>query len=164
MPSSKPNNIDIREAQAGDRPVIMSLLERTDFFRPDELVVAAEVFDDAIAKIVGCDYQSFVAVSNGKPVGWICFGPVPCTIGTFDVYWIAVDPQHQNKGIGSQLMQYAVDAIKMYDGRLAVIETSSTERYASTQRFYEKTGFYKAAQIKDFYTPGDDKIIYIRKI
>jgi len=156
--------ITIRRAQADDRLTILSIIEQTTFFRPDELVVAAEVFDDAVSQGPAGDYQSFVAVSTTRPVGWICYGPTPCTVGTFDIYWIVVAPHQQKKGIGSQLIQFACNAIKENNGRLAVIETSSTERYRPTQQFYEKTGFGKAAQVKDFYTQGDDKIIYIKQV
>ena len=27
-------------------------------------------------------YQSYTAESEGQPVGWICFGQTPCTVGT----------------------------------------------------------------------------------
>jgi hypothetical protein len=34
------------------------------------------------------------------------------------------------------------------------------EKYVSTRRFYERTGFTAEAVLKDFYRPGDDKVIY----
>ena len=42
--------------------------------------------------------------STGKLAGWICWGPTPCTLGTYDLYWMAVDPALQGSGIGTALV------------------------------------------------------------
>ena len=33
-------------------------------------------------------------------VGYACYGPIACTVASYDLYWIAVDPQFQRHGIG----------------------------------------------------------------
>ena len=142
----------------------MTIIKDTGFFRPDEIDIAEEVFDDAIKQGPDSDYQSFVSKHGETVTGWVCFGPTPCTLGTFDIYWIAVAPQYQNKGIGKALIQYAMDSIKARNGRMAVIDTSGNPRYESTRQFYLKTGFAQEACIKDFYAPDDDMIIYIKRI
>jgi len=154
--------ISIRFTSPEDRAGILSILKETNFFRPQELLVAEEVLDDALAKGVEGHYQSFVAEDGRDIVGWVCFGPTPCTLGTFDVYWIVVDPEKQHCGIGSALMQYAADIIEGRNGRMIVAETSGTQRYLSTRRFYEKLNYRRAACVENFYAPGDDKIIYVR--
>ena len=155
--------ITIRRAEVGDKSAVMNLLKATAFFRADELPTAEEVFDDA-ATGADPDYQSFVALDGDKPIGWVCFGDTPCTIGTFDVYWVAVDPEYQNCGIGRALMQFSEDAIKAGGGRMIVVETSGNSHYISTRKFYEKIGFTVEACLKDFYTEGDDKIVYIKRV
>jgi len=155
---------EIRRAGPQDKQSVMTILKRTKFFRPQELDIAEEVFDDAISGRMNCDYQSFVAVVADKTIGWVCFGPTPCTVGTFDIYWLAVAPENQKQGIGTSLVGYAIEAIKALHGRLITIDTSGSQRYLSTQRFYESLGFCKEACIKDFYAADDDKIIYIRRI
>jgi len=155
---------EIRQAGPQDRQPVMSILKRTNFFRPEELDIAQEVFDDSISGKANCDYQSYVATVADKTIGWVCFGPTPCTVGTFDIYWLAVAPENQKQGIGTSLVNYAIEAIKSRHGRLITIDTSGSQRYLSTQRFYETLGFRKEACIKDFYAPDDAKIIYIRRI
>jgi ribosomal protein S18 acetylase RimI-like enzyme len=154
----------IHRAGQEDKEAVMAILKQTKFFRPEELKVAEEVFDDSISGDPKNDYQSFVARQAHKTIGWVCFGPTPCTVGTFDIYWIAVNPEHQNTGVGTSLVQYAVTTIKNSNGRMIVVETSGTEHYLTTRRFYEKLGFCPQLCIKDFYAVGDDKIIYIKKV
>ena len=36
--------------------------------------------------------------------------------------------------------------------------------YAPTRGFYLRCGYYQAALLKDFYAPGDDKVIYAKDV
>jgi ribosomal protein S18 acetylase RimI-like enzyme len=103
-----------------------------------------------------------VAEINGETVGWICYGPTPCTIGTFDIYWIGVSSAWQGHGIGRALTAYAEQLIRDRGGRLFVVETSGRESYAPTRRFYEALGYEQAASIPDFYGPGDPRVIFTK--
>lgn len=156
--------IDIRPARSSDQTTVLDLIERTGFFRPVELEIAREVFSDAAEMKPGCTYQSYAAEADGKVAGWICFGATPCTLGTFDIYWVAVDPVFQHKGVGTQLVQFAETKAKTQHGRLLVVETSGAPRYAPTRKFYEGLGFILAACVPEFYAPGDDKCIYLKKL
>ena len=158
----KITEIKAERACLQDKAEVMAILDNTNFFRPNELEIAEEVFDDAIAEGPEGDYQNYVAKAGNKTVGWICFGETPCTIGTFDIYWLAVDPEIQNRGVGSFLMEYATELIRKRNGRLIVVETSGHARYISTRHFYERIGYFEAANLKDFYAEGDDKIIYLK--
>lgn len=161
---AKPLTAGIRRARPEDRASVLGLLEKTGFFRPDELKIAAEVYDEAIAAGSDGDYQSFVAFKVQETIGWICFGPTPCTLGTYDIYWLGVDPNCQKAGVGRSLVQYACQQIKNRTGRLVVVDTSGSRRYEPSRCFYEKLGFVRAAQIADFYAIGDDKVIYIKRL
>jgi ribosomal protein S18 acetylase RimI-like enzyme len=156
--------IRIRRARKEDRKSVFSILGGTKVFRQKELEVAREVFNDALKKRLTNGYLSFVAHNAEKIIGWICFGPTPGTVGTFDIYWIAVAPSFQRCGIGSQLVGFAEDKIKEYKGRLVAIDTSANARYKTTRSFYEKNRYQKTVVIRNFYAPGDHKIIYIKPI
>jgi D-alanine-D-alanine ligase len=154
----------IRHTQPADRDTIVSILVRTKFFRPDELAIAAEVLDDALRQGPAGHYQSYVLETAGRVAGWICFGLTPCTVGTYDIYWIAVDPNRQGGGVGKKLMAFAEHDIVHRGGRLAVVETSGRDSYLPTQRFYERIGYTLAARLKDFYAPDDDKTVYLKTL
>jgi ribosomal protein S18 acetylase RimI-like enzyme len=59
-------------------------------------------------------------------------------------------------------MDFAEGKIRGIGGRLFVVETSGRDSYLPTRAFYERLGYTIAAEVKDFYAPGDDKIIYTK--
>lgn len=110
-------------------------------------------------------YQFVVAELDGSIVGYACFGSTPLTDGTFDLYWIAVDPARHAHGVGRKLLLHCEREIARQGGRLVVVETSSRAEYEKTRRFYEKTMRYETASwIKDFYRKGDDKVVYVKYV
>jgi D-alanine-D-alanine ligase len=155
----------IRWAEPRDRDAILGFVAATGFFRDDEVAVARELLDDALAKGPGGHYQSFVAEDEGgTAVGWVCFGPTPCAVGTFDIYWIVVAPPQQGRGVGAVLMTFAERRIADRGGRLAVVETSGRPVYKPTRQFYTKMGYCEAAIISDFYSTGDAKLVYTKPV
>ena len=156
--------VGIRPMVAGDKPALMRILRNTPEFKPFEVAVAEEVIDAYLTDPQGTGYFTLVAEDDGKIAGYICYGETPCTVGTWDIYWIAVDPQKRGRGTGQYLSETAEAAIKRASGRLAVIETSSTPLYENTRSFYLKRGYETVACIPDFYSPGDDKLVLLKKL
>ena len=160
-PDAKPT---IRRADHGDRDLILKMVQATSNFRPDEMVVAEEVLDESIRRGAESGYVSLVAADRGRVVGWVCYGPAPCTLGTYDVYWIVVDSSVRRTGAGTALMGAAEAAIRAARGRLIVLDTSGSEAYIPTRSFYGRLGFLEAARISNFYSPGDDKVIFAKEL
>ncbi len=152
----------IRWCGPEDRQVVLSFLAETGFFRPDEIDIARELIDSGIAEGPKGHYQSYVARVNDETVGWVCWGPTPCTLGTFDIYWIGVTSHMQGRGIGRALTNFAEQSIAERGGKLFVVETSSRQTYTPTRRFYERLGYHEAGRIPDFYGPGDDRVIFVK--
>jgi ribosomal protein S18 acetylase RimI-like enzyme len=152
----------IRFSELNDIVPALEFLKATQFFREEEMLIAEEVITDAAHKGPGGHYQSYVLERNNVVIGWVCWGPAPCTVGTYDIYWLGVSPAHQGQGLGKKLMDLAEQYIHDAGGRLLVVETSGRESYQPTRAFYERIGYTLAAKIKDFYAPGDDKIVYTK--
>lgn len=57
------------------------------------------------------------------------------------VYMIGVDPQIQQQGIGTALMQESLKMIKQKGFALAMVETGGDPGHASARATYEKMGF-----------------------
>ena len=163
----------LRRLTAADRGRIEEITRGVRVFRDDEIPVALEVFDGAVGPDVdGTDgvradavrpYRALGADLDGRLAGWICWGPTPCTLGTYDLYWMAVDPALHGAGVGTALlgeMERHLAGI----ARLVVVETAGRPDYAPTRAFYEARGYRRAAVIPDFYAPGDDQIVYVKTL
>jgi len=85
------------------------------------VAVALEVFDAAVAG--SPDYEAPAAEFAGSLAGWICWGPTPCTVGTWDLYWMAVDPGLQGSGVGTALLEEMESRLRGR-ARLVVVETA----------------------------------------
>ncbi len=154
----------IRGFAPGDVPALVAILEAAAVFRPDEVEVGREVLEAAVGKGEASGYFGAVVEVEGAPAGFTCYGPTPCTLGTFDLYWIAVAPTRQGRGLAGRLLADAEADVRARGGRQLIAETSDTEPYAAARAFYEGTGFAAVARIPDFYRPGDAKVIYVKPL
>ncbi|OGO31604.1 MAG: hypothetical protein A2Z29_02960 [Chloroflexi bacterium RBG_16_56_11] len=155
--------VKIRPMSPRDKPALMKILKSSPEFKSHEVAVAEEVIDVYLQDINGAGYAVLVAEVDSAVAGYICYGSTPCTVGTWDVYWVAVDPEKRGQGIGKALSEEVDAAIVKEHGRLIIIETSSTPLYDNTRQFYLNRGYEIAGRIPDFYAPGDDMIIMTKR-
>jgi ribosomal protein S18 acetylase RimI-like enzyme len=151
----------LRSLNAADRARIEEITRAVGRFRDDEIPVALEVFDAAVQG--GLDYTMLGAELGSQLVGWICWGPTPCTLGTYDLYWMAVEPGLQGSGIGTALLEEMERRLAGL-ARLIVVETAGRQDYAATRAFYQARGYRPAATIPDFYAPGDDQVVFVKAV
>lgn len=151
----------LRSVRASDRAAVERITRGSGLFREDEIPVAVEVFDAA----AGGDpsYTALAAEVDGRLAGWICWGPTPCTVGTWDLYWMAVDPSLQGSGVGTALIREMEHRLAGL-ARVIVVETAGRPDYAGTRAFYEARGYRAVATIPDFYAPGDDQVVYLKHL
>jgi ribosomal protein S18 acetylase RimI-like enzyme len=158
----------------GHRDRITEILDATRVFRPEEVEVALELFDETFPPgAVSTDYRlpstdsSYDFLGAFTPedqlVGYACYGPTPDTDRTFDLYWIAVEPGAQGSGSGTRLLTEVERKLQGQNARMLIVETSSRSEYAPTRHFYEKRGYAEAARVRDFYAPLDDRIIFTKR-
>jgi len=155
----------IRPLLEKDRAKLLSVLIKTRAFSSAEIDVAMELIDIVLKDQVQKDYQIDCMVDDQDlAIGYICHGPTPMAQGTFDLYWIAVDPDFQEQGAGSKLVGFLEEGVKARGGRMILADTSTVPQYEKTQRFYVKNGFQQVARIPDYYQPGNDRITFCRRL
>lgn len=159
----KPSVVSLKAPVPADRARVREIVEDTGVFRPEEVEIALEVFDGATEE-PGVDYAAIGAYEDDYLVGFACYGPTPCTTGTWDLYWIAVDPATHRHGIGRKLAEVCERMIIKNGGRLVVAETSSRSDYGPTRAFYEALGYGVAARVAEFYAPQDDLVLYTKRL
>ncbi len=147
-----------------DLPAIRSLLESTAMFNIAEVEIAVEIIFEYLGKGAASGYHFIVAEVAGEISGYACFGPIPCTLSSWDLYWIAVHPTLQRSGIGRQLLSAVETSVGEAQGTNLFVDTSGRKAYAPTRLFYERMGYDRAAVLPDFYAPGDPKVIYAKSL
>jgi ribosomal protein S18 acetylase RimI-like enzyme len=156
---------DIRAMNAADRPAVEAVIREVGNFSPAEIECALELVDIYLGNLDQEDYRVDVAADGeGAVRGYACWGPVPLTRGTFDLYWIATHPSVQGKGFGRALMSHVEDCIREQNARLLVLETSAKQSYVNTVKFYQLQGYEQISRIQDFYDVGDDKLTFVKRI
>jgi ribosomal protein S18 acetylase RimI-like enzyme len=157
----------IRPAERRDLKRIEEIMVANTLFSPEEVrcsIELVEIFLDE-SDPERNDYLTHVVEGpDGEVQGYVCFGATPLTDGVYDLYWIAVDPSTQGQGFGQVLLRFVEDELRRLRGRMLLIETSSKASYASTTRFYERSGYTEVSRIKDFYRAEDDKIVYCKQL
>ncbi len=151
------------EVGPDDRQTVRALVESTGFFNPAEVDVAVELVDENLAK--GAErsgYHFLFAELDGRTVGYACFGPIAGTQSSYDLFWIAVDARYQGRRIGQALLAESERRVVHAGGSRIYIETSHRQQYVSTRAFYFRSGYHQEAILRDFYAPGDDKVIYVK--
>jgi predicted N-acetyltransferase YhbS len=156
--------VHIRPMTPEDRSEIAAILKKTPEFEPEEVDVALELIDFYLSDGLASGYYQYIAEDSNELVGYICFGQTPLTMGTWDIYWVAVDPAQKGKGIGRVLIEFAEDKMREAGGRLSIVETAGKPSYENTRQFYYARGYEVVSRISDFYTVGDDKITFLKRL
>lgn len=148
------------EAVPEDIPRVRELLSVTGFFYPDEIDTAIELIEERLAKGPESGYFFVFREEGADLVGYTCYGPIPCTKSSYDIYWIAVRPELQGKQWGRILMAETERLIAAAGGSHVYVDTSGRPQYAGTRLFYDRCGYQQASVLIDFYAPGDDKVLF----
>lgn len=106
--------------------------------RPDWQTVQA----DAVCS--GCtdeNHDVFVAVADGKPVGFATIALNAFHEGMGVVDMIAVDPPYQRRGIATQLMDRSADHMREQGMDIAGLGTGGDAGHAPARAMYEASGY-----------------------
>lgn len=84
--------------------------------------------------------NTWVAVVDGNVVGFVAY-ELNEESKTGEVRLLAVHPEHQNQGIGTELNKFALQKLKDGGMKLAVVGTGGDKGHAPARRSYEKAGY-----------------------
>lgn len=152
------------DVRPDDLATVRRIVESTGFFHPPEVDVAVELVDERLKSGDASGYFFLFAERDGRVLGYTCYGPIACTVASYDLYWIAVDAAERGQGLGRDLLRQTEELIAARGGQRVYAETSGREQYEPTRVFYERCGYEREAMQRDFYAPGDDKVMYVRVV
>jgi len=145
---------------AGDVEAVRALVARVGVFSSAEVAIAAELVEERLRSGLASGYHFVFADDPDGLAGYTCFGPIPATLASFDLYWIAVHPDLHGRGLGSRLLIESERRIAEQGGRRVYVDTSSRREYAAAHALYVRAGYREVARLPDFYAPGDARLIF----
>ena len=147
---------------AGDPDAVGRIVRATGFFNAEEAAIARELAEERLARGPASGYEFLFAERDERAVGYSCYGRIAGTRASWDLYWIAVDPAEQGRGVGRELLARTEARVRAAGGSRIYVETAGRADYAPTRDFYEHMGYALDARLPDFYSPGDAKCIYVK--
>ena len=152
------------EPHNDDLYFIEDIVSSTGFFREDEIMIAVELVRERLHKGLTSGYEFVFADFNEKLVAYSCYGLIPCTLKSFDLYWIVTHNDFRNMGIGRHILGITETIIKSSGGYSIYVETSSLKKYLPTRKFYEHNQYVLKARLDNFYDEVDYKLIYVKSL
>jgi ribosomal protein S18 acetylase RimI-like enzyme len=152
------------EPQPSDVQIVRDIVDSSGFFSEAETDVAVELVQERLNKGLSSGYHFLFVERKGDIIGYSCFGPIPCTVESYDVYWIALKNEVRGGGLGQLILKRVENKIREMGGKRIYVETSSRDQYKPTQSFYRRCGYREEAVLEDFYSPGDHKVIFLKVV
>jgi D-alanine-D-alanine ligase len=154
----------VRPLCPADREEVLALVRGAAVFRPEEQEIAREVLDDTLEHGTAAGYYGLVATVDGRVVGWADYGPIPCSVAAYDLYWVVVNREVRRRGIATALLARVEAEVARCGARLVAIETSGRPAYAAARSLYLRCGYREVARVAELYAPGDDKVIFAKRL
>ncbi len=143
---------------------VRALAESTGNFYPHEITIAVELVKEALTDGPAAGYRFVFIESAAGLHAYACYGLIPLTQSSYDLYWIVVGRPWQRQGLGRWLLAEVERLVRDAGGTQLYVDTSGRAQYQPTRQFYESQGYVPVAVLPDFYAPGDPKIIYAKKL
>lgn len=127
----------------------------------------SELLDDMIAGYFNKTAPQEIWLTqevNGTPMAIAYCAPEKFTEGTYNLYLIAVHEDVRGQGIGAGLMNHIENLLRESGQRILLVETSGLGEFELTRNFYDKCAYHREAVIREFYTTGEDKVIFWKKL
>jgi GNAT superfamily N-acetyltransferase len=145
----------IRSYRDSDAPGVIRLSLRA--WAPVFASVREVLGDEIFGQLYGHDWQRrqqsevekvladektkvWIAEADDQVIGFVA-AFLRADENTGEIRMLAVEPDHQNRGLGSELTEVAIDWIRDSGMPLAVVSTGGDIGHAPARRTYEKVGF-----------------------
>lgn len=146
----------IRPTTPQDLDALKQVIDATGLF-PGELL------GDMLGKHFAAEADPpglWLTDDHDGPIGVAYYAPERMTEGTWNLYLIALHPDHQGQGRGAALVRHIEADLTARGERILLVETSGLPEFALTRAFYKKCGYEEEARIRDFYRAGEDKVVF----
>jgi ribosomal protein S18 acetylase RimI-like enzyme len=153
------HDFSIRAMRREDLAGVRLVLDSTGLFPSSMVKEMAEPFLGGNAP-----HLWLVTLREDRVSGFAYCEPERMTEGTYNLLAIAVASDLQRSGVGAALVHKVESALREKNGRLLLVETSTDPEQDGARAFYLKYGFTEEACIRDFYAPGQTKVVFWKEL
>ena len=148
-------NPTIEPTKNDDVSALQAVLDQTKLF-------PSEMLPDMLSPALAGETEAFWLTCHldGAAVGLCYTVPEELTDGTWNMLALAIRPDLQGKRLGTELVAAAEQHLRSKGQRILIVDTSGTDEFALTRKFYARNGYDGEARIRDFWAAGDDKVIF----
>lgn len=157
----------IRPTEPRDRAALLSLAAATGLFEPSQIGELDELLNRYFSRTPRphiANSEFWLTVDVNGPIGVAYVAPERMTDSAWNLYLIAIHPDYQHQGYGTQLLHQVEHRLRQQGERLLLVETSGTEDFEPVRAFYQRNGYAEAAKVRDFYAARVDKVIFSKAL
>lgn len=145
-----------------DALVQLSLLAWIPVFNSFEQILGPEIYAiiwpdwrksqrEAVEKVCRDGERTVVWVAevDGIPIGFVAY-ELRIEDRTGELQFLAVHPEYQNRGIGTELNNLALKKMKESGMKMAIVETGGEPSHAPARRSYVKAGYTALPLVRYF--------------
>ena len=151
----------IRETSQSDQSALLQIVKSSGQFDADGV---AHVEATLTAHLQNGSQAIWLTADDGEPIGVSYCVPEPVTSGTWNLQMLWTRKDRKSQGFGAALVAENEVRLRQLGARLLIVETSSLPDFATARAFYAKCGFVHEATIKDYFTTGDNKLIFTKAL
>jgi ribosomal protein S18 acetylase RimI-like enzyme len=152
----------IRPIAPADSAAVVALAVSSGLFPEEETGFLDRMLAEYFASKIEEGHVCLINEED-RPLGVAYYAPEIVTDRTWNLLMIAVRGDCQGLGHGTTLLRYVENTLRGASQRMLLVETSGLPGFERTRAFYAKCGYEAEARIRDYYSAGEDKIIF-RKV
>ena len=144
-----------------DIDALRGIIHGCGLFSPEE----ADGFAGSLPHLLADPAQHWRIVHRGdEAVGAAYLSLDGMSEDVWNLWFIALLPDVRGHGGGTRLLSAAEQAARAGGGRMLLVETSSAEGQDAARAFYAARGYDEEGRVRDYYTPGEAKVIFRRLV
>ena len=153
----------IRPLLPQDLPHVGRIIDETDMF-PSSLLEDMTAPFFATHEPDDSSGHWHVIEHDDRAVAVAYFTAEPMASNVWNLLLIAVLPDYQHLGLGSELIEHVEATLRATSARVLLVETSGTPHFELTREFYRQHHYDEEARIRDYYDVGDDKVVFWKSL
>jgi ribosomal protein S18 acetylase RimI-like enzyme len=154
----------IRPIDPKDTPALLALASSSGLFKPDESGAIEGMLHEYHSTSGNNGHRILAWDEADSLIGVVYFTPKEFTDRVWELLMIAFDAPRHRQGIGSRMLSAVEETVRAAECRLLLIETSSKSSFERTRQFYRKHGYAEVAHIPDYFSDGDGKASFIKRL